>query len=119
MAKTLDVYLHDELVGHLIQDEGGQTVFEYTQAWLDRPAATALSVSLPLRKEHFSRNECRRFFAGILPDETKREIIASNLGISARWNESAGSAPAPSRSLRLASRCLCATITTERFLRSS
>lgn len=84
MAKTLDVYLHDELVGHLIQDDGGQTVFEYAQAWLDRPNATALSVSLPLRKERFSRNECRGFFAGILPDETKREIIARNLGISAR-----------------------------------
>jgi serine/threonine-protein kinase HipA len=84
MDKTLDVYLHDELVGHLIQDEGGQMVFEYVQNWLDRPGATALSVSLPLRKERFSRNECRGFFAGILPDEGKREIIARNLGISAR-----------------------------------
>jgi serine/threonine-protein kinase HipA len=84
MDKTLDVYLHDELVGHLIQDEGGQTVFEYVQNWLDRPGATALSVSLPLRRERFSRNECRGFFAGILPDEGKREIIARNLGISAR-----------------------------------
>jgi serine/threonine-protein kinase HipA len=84
MAKTLDVYLHDELVGHLIQDDGGQTVFEYGQAWLERSGATPLSVSLPLRKERFSRNECRGFFAGILPDESKREIIARNLGISAR-----------------------------------
>jgi serine/threonine-protein kinase HipA len=84
MAKTLDVYLHDELSGHLIQDDGGQTVFEYIPAWLDRPGATPLSVSLPLRRERFSRNECRGFFAGILPDETKREIIARNLGISAR-----------------------------------
>jgi serine/threonine-protein kinase HipA len=84
MAKTLDVYLHDELIGHLIQDEGGQTVFEYAQAWLEKPGATALSVSLPLRKERFNRNECRGFFAGILPDESKREIIARNLGISAR-----------------------------------
>jgi serine/threonine-protein kinase HipA len=84
MAKTLDVYLHDELSGHLIQDDGGQTVFEYIPAWLDRPGAAPLSVSLPLRRERFSRNECRGFFAGILPDETKREIIARNLGISAR-----------------------------------
>jgi serine/threonine-protein kinase HipA len=84
MVKTLDVYLHDELSGHLIQDDGGQTVFEYIPAWLDRPGATPLSVSLPLRKGRFSRNECRGFFAGILPDETKREIIARNLGISAR-----------------------------------
>jgi serine/threonine-protein kinase HipA len=84
MDKTLDVYLHDELVGHLIQDEGGQTVFKYLESWLTRPGATALSVSLPLRGERFSRNECRGFFAGILPEEGKREIIARNLGISAR-----------------------------------
>ena len=84
MNKTLDVYLHDELVGHLIRDEGGQTVFEYVQNWLDRPGATALSVSLPLRRDRFSRNDCRGFFAGILPDEGKRAIIARNLGISAR-----------------------------------
>lgn len=84
MAKTLDVYLHDELVGHLIQDDGGQQVFDYVESWLDKPGATPLSQSLPLRKERFTRNECRGFFAGILPEESKREIIARNLGISAR-----------------------------------
>lgn len=84
MAKTLDVYLHDELVGHLIQDDGGQMVFDYVKSWLDKPGATPLSQSLPLRKERFTRNECRGFFAGILPEESKREIIARNLGISAR-----------------------------------
>jgi serine/threonine-protein kinase HipA len=45
--------------------------------------ATALSQSLPLRKEPFWRKECRGFFGGILPEESKREIIAKNLGISA------------------------------------
>lgn len=84
MAKTLDVYLHSELVGHLIQDDGGQMVFDYTQSWLEKPGATALSQSLPLRPERFTRNECRGFFAGVLPEESKREIIARNLGISAR-----------------------------------
>jgi len=84
MARTLDVYLHNELVGHLIQDEGGQMLFNYTESWLQKPVATPLSQSLPLRRERFRRNECRGFFAGILPDESKREIIARNLGISAR-----------------------------------
>lgn len=84
MAKTLDVYLHNDLVGHLIQDAGGQMVFEYSRSWLDKPGATQLSQSLPLREQRFSRNECRGFFAGILPDESKREVIARNLGISAR-----------------------------------
>jgi serine/threonine-protein kinase HipA len=84
MARTLDVYLHNELVGHLIQDDGGQMVFDYAERWLQKADATPLSQSLPLRKERFKRNECRGFFAGILPEESKREIIARNLGISAR-----------------------------------
>ena len=84
MARTLDVYLHDELVGHLVQDDGGQMVFDYAESWLQKPGATPLSQSLPLRNKRFKRNECRGFFAGILPEESKREIIARNLGISAR-----------------------------------
>jgi serine/threonine-protein kinase HipA len=80
----LDVYLHNELVGHLVQDDGGQMVFDYAESWLQKPGATPLSQSLPLRNKRFKRNECRGFFAGILPEESKREIIARNLGISAR-----------------------------------
>src|SRR5438309_2871518 len=84
MARTLDVYLQNDLVGHLVQDEGGEMTFEYVESWLTRSGATPLSQSLPLRKERFRRKECRAFFAGILPEESKREIIARNLGISAR-----------------------------------
>ncbi|WP_158824124.1 type II toxin-antitoxin system HipA family toxin [Granulicella sp. S156] len=84
MAKTLDVYLHSEPVGYLIQDHGGQMIFQYAESWLERVGASPLSQSLPLRKERFSRNECRGYFGGILPEESKREIIARNLGISAR-----------------------------------
>jgi serine/threonine-protein kinase HipA len=84
MSRMLDVYLHEQLVGHLIQDEGGQMSFEYLESWLAQPEATALSQSLSLRKERFSAKECRGFFGGILPEEGKREIIARNLGISAR-----------------------------------
>ena len=83
MSRTLDVYLHQDLVGQLIQDEHGQMAFRYTESWLNNPGAVPLSNSLLLKKEKFSRNECRGFFAGILPDESKREIIAKNLGISA------------------------------------
>jgi serine/threonine-protein kinase HipA len=84
MAKRLDVYLHKDFVGHLIQNEGGQMVFDYAESWLEKPGACPLSQSLPLRKERFTRKECRGFFAGVLPEESKRDIIARNLGISAR-----------------------------------
>src|SRR5712671_3780794 len=84
MGGTLDVYLQNDLVGHLVQDDSGEMTFQYVESWLNRSSATSLSQSLPLRKERFTRKECRGFFAGILPEESKREIIAGNLGISAR-----------------------------------
>ena len=84
MARTLDVYLHDDLVGNLVQDAGGEMTFQYAERWLSQPGAAPLSQSLPLRKEAYQRRECRGFFGGILPEESKREIIARNLGISAR-----------------------------------
>jgi serine/threonine-protein kinase HipA len=84
MARTLDVYLHNDLVGHLTQDDGGDMRFQYAGSWLQKPGAVPLSHSLPLRKERFRRKECRGYFAGILPEESKREMIARNLGISAR-----------------------------------
>ncbi|MEM0951686.1 MAG: type II toxin-antitoxin system HipA family toxin [Cyanobacteria bacterium P01_H01_bin.74] len=84
MDRHLDVYLHDNYVGELIQDEHGQLVFDYAVSWLEDPNAVPLSQSIPLRTERFSRKECRAFFAGILPEERKRELIAKNLGISSR-----------------------------------
>src|SRR5438552_16431010 len=84
MARTLDVYLQEELVGHLVQDDEGQMSFAYLESWLAKPGAAALSQSLPLGKERFPAKDCRGFFGGILPEESKREIIARNLGISVR-----------------------------------
>ena len=80
----MDVYLHKDLVGHLVQDNGGQLLFQYVEDWVENPNSIPLSQSLPLRRERFTRKECRGFFSGILPEESKREIIARNLGISAR-----------------------------------
>lgn len=84
MAKNLDVYVGDDIVGQLVQDDGGQMSFGYAQRWLNKEGAVPLSQSLPLREESFKAKQCRAFFAGILPEQSKREIMARNLGISAR-----------------------------------
>ena len=48
MARTLDVYLHNELVGQLVQDDGGQMVFDYAESWLNKPGATrAVAIAAP------------------------------------------------------------------------
>lgn len=80
--KNLNVFLGDDLVGTLEQDASGTTRFQYAQAWLDSRDATPLSASLPLRPEPFSRNETRPFFAGVLPEEESRLLIAKAFGVS-------------------------------------
>src|SRR2546425_13355741 len=84
MSRILDVYLQRDLVGHLKQDDDGRMIFNYAKSWLQNPTAQPLSHSLPLRKERFTQKECRGFFAGILPEQSQRELVARNLGISAR-----------------------------------
>src|SRR5712691_6881458 len=84
MSRTLDVYLHRDLVGHLTQDDDGRMTFNYAASWLENPAARSLSHSLPLQKEKFTQKQCRGFFAGILPEQNQRELVARNLGISAQ-----------------------------------
>jgi serine/threonine-protein kinase HipA len=84
MPRRLDVYLHQHLVGKLAQDDHGNMSFDYAETWLSNPNAIPLSQSLPLAQRHFNRKACRGFFAGLLPAENQREIIARNLGISAR-----------------------------------
>ena len=83
MKQVLDVYLDGGLVGHLSQDAHGLVAFAYAKTWLADPRSMPLSRSLPLRDKPFSRNECVGFFAGILPEEGKRSLVARNLGVSA------------------------------------
>jgi len=84
MARTLDVYLRRILVGHYAQDDHGDISFRYADAWLGAKGRFPLSRSLPLRAEPFNARECRAFFSGVLPEAHSRELIARNLGISAR-----------------------------------
>ena len=83
MAKILDVYFHEKVIGQLVQDDHGEMNFTYSASWLADPLAIRISCSLPLQKETFKRKDCRAFFGGILPEENKRKLIAKNLGISA------------------------------------
>jgi HipA-like protein len=49
MEWALNVDFHNDLVGQLIQDDGGQMVFDYAESWLNKPAATPLSQFTNLR----------------------------------------------------------------------
>jgi serine/threonine-protein kinase HipA len=84
MARELEVYFEQRLVGTLVQDDSGQLRFTYHEAWLADPASVPISWSLPLRSEPFNHRETRPFFAGLLPEAEKRELVARALGVSDR-----------------------------------
>ena len=84
MARVLDVYLRDDRVGYLEQTDSGTMRFRYSETWLSSKASTPLSASLPLQPESFGRNACRPFFAGLLPEENSRKLIAKAFGVSDR-----------------------------------
>jgi serine/threonine-protein kinase HipA len=79
---SLAVYLYNERVGKLEQDDSELLRFAYDPAWIEHPGVIPLSRSLPLREEPFERKKARPFFAGILPEERPRTQIARILGIS-------------------------------------
>ena len=43
MPRKLDVYLHNHLVGKLVQDDHGNMSFDYGESWLNGPNAIPLS----------------------------------------------------------------------------
>jgi serine/threonine-protein kinase HipA len=84
MKEVVFVWWEGKLVGRLTMDEHGDTGFIYDAFWLADPVARQISRSLPKREEPFDRRQTRPFFAGLLPDETVREVVARVLGVSER-----------------------------------
>jgi serine/threonine-protein kinase HipA len=76
MARHLEVWLLGEHVGTLSQIEG-RLSFAYAPG-----ATTLVSQSLPIRAEPFDDRATRPFFAGLLPEGSKRRQIAKTLQIS-------------------------------------
>jgi serine/threonine-protein kinase HipA len=82
--KILDIYIEPHLIGQLAQDSSGLLTFRYSTSWLQQDGAYAISESLLLRADSYQESKCRTYFAGILPEENARELIAKIFGISAR-----------------------------------
>ena len=82
MTRSLAVWWGDHIVGRLVIDRHGEMKFAYGVDWQEAPGARAISVSLPLRSEPFSRRESRPFFEGLLPEESQRIAAARALGVS-------------------------------------
>jgi len=81
MSLRLDVYLCDNFVGTLTQDESGDLEFAYDQGYIET-TNQGISLSLPSTQKLHHGKIVKAFFSGLLPEETVRERLAKNLGVS-------------------------------------
>jgi serine/threonine-protein kinase HipA len=83
-SERLAVHLHNELIGHLWLDGRRRFIFQYAPERNDKPEGLALSLSLPLRREPYTDDASRPFFANLLPEAEIRKVLARRLGVSER-----------------------------------
>lgn len=69
------------VVGTLQVNQHGQMRFTYAGGWLADPSRPPISLSLPKQEQRFEQNQCRPFFAGLLPEGGQRDIVAGALGL--------------------------------------
>lgn len=81
MTKQLGVYLHEEKVGTL-SNEQGKLSFSYLKDYLLKPSARSISVSMPLADVIYPHVIVAPFFSGLLPDEAVRYRLARYLHLS-------------------------------------
>ena len=82
MKSVLSVWWDGKIAGELRLDAHGDMSFVYCADWLEDPTRRAISISLAKREKPYGRRECRPFFAGLLPEESVRDMVAAALGIS-------------------------------------
>lgn len=64
----LTVALNGIRVGALGRERSGAMSFQYTEDWLNRPGARAISLSLPLTRRPYEGERVFNFFDNLLPD---------------------------------------------------
>ena len=83
MASELEVLLHDQLVGHLVEGEGSDWSFVYTDRAHAARATPPVSLALPRRRQAHRGPQVRAVFTNLLPEGHIRHRLARSLGLSA------------------------------------
>lgn len=75
------IYHKEALAGLLIED-GGEYRFRYDPAYLGRPDAQAISLTLPLQTDDFISPTLFPFFDGLIPEGWLLDVALRNTDIS-------------------------------------
>lgn len=79
--KRADIFYKDRLAGVLTENEEGYE-FYYLPEYLSSETATAVSLTLPLRKEAYTSPVLFPFFDGLIPEGWLLDVALRNTDIS-------------------------------------
>ena len=80
--RQLDVFLGDNLIGHVIENRKGGR-FEYERSVVDKLAGRpVLSMAFPAKNRPFGEAKTSAWFNGLLPEGNRRDEICRSLGVS-------------------------------------
>ena len=83
MFRRAEVRVEGELAGLLVEGEDG-FLFQYDEAYLVRPGARPISLSMPLRADPYTDKRMLPFFDGLIPEGWLLEIAQSTWKIDPR-----------------------------------
>ena len=79
--RTAYVYVRNVFAGELKEMDDGYA-FVYEEAYLERKDATAVSLTLPLKKEPYTSKTLFAFFDGLIPEGWLLDVVSRNWKIS-------------------------------------
>lgn len=83
MSRRGQVYVSDEPAGIIEETDSGDYVFQYSEAYLARPDAVGVSLTLPLRPEPYVADQLFAFFDGLIPEGWLLNLYAQNWKLNA------------------------------------
>ena len=75
--RTAYVYVRDTFAGILRETDSGYS-FIYDDEYLSSTNATAVSLTLPMKKEEYTSKTLFSFFDGLIPEGWLLEIVSKN-----------------------------------------
>lgn len=75
------VYNHGRLAGTIEERDDGSYCFRYDAEYLADPSTTAISLTLPLREQHYISDHLFSFFYGLLAEGSTRKLQCRRLRI--------------------------------------
>jgi len=73
--RRANVLYKNEVAAELIQNDSGNFVFTYLDAWFNNPSKPAVSLTLPKSQKVYTSTTLFPFFYNMLPEGTNKKVV--------------------------------------------